>query len=333
MVLICSQCRALWYIFWNQRDAFLEAVNLPAEFKELLKANITNERCLDLLRSYPLPGPIQAFLLSVLWQRFSQKDLQANAVSLLKFLSDTSLSLKTAEAAVSLLHTVLSAAAKSAFPGNITLGASTRDELAEKFREQVQGAEKLLEAAYTALEKWERKRPVQHLPPLRNLDISPLETWLSITPEDSIPISTVMFREGIRELLIIMARQAHRRPPVLTVTDHSAGLLERYNNSDMWYTSVTNTLKQFTNMHPGIDELDLADVIQQLERLILTGRDLDAGTALDLVTLCESFDARPSRSGKVLSAKIDQILLSIKQPKKYPASVQKRLAWTLKNHR
>ena len=144
MVLICRQCRSLWYIFWNQRDAFFKAINLPAEFKELLTANITSKRCLDLLRSYPLPGPIQAFLLSVLWQRFSQKDLQDNAVSLLNFLSDTSLSLKTAEAAVSLLHTVLSAAGKRAFPGNITLGASTRDELAEKFRVQVQGAEKLL---------------------------------------------------------------------------------------------------------------------------------------------------------------------------------------------
>ncbi len=333
MVLICSQCRALWYIFWNQRDAFLEAVNLPAEFQELLTANITSDRCLDLLRSYPLPGPIQSFLLSVLWQRFAQKDLQANAVSLLHFLSDTSLSLKTAEAAVSLLHTVLSEAVKRAFPGNITVGASTRDELAEKLREQVQGTETLLEAAYTALEKLQRERPLQHLPPLRNLDISPLETWLSIIPEDSIPISTVLFREGIRELLMIMARQAHRRPPVLTVTDHSAGLLERFNNLDKWYAAVTNTLKQFANNHPGISELDLADVLQQLERLILTGRDLDADTAINLVTLCESFDAGPSRSGKALAAKIDQILLSIKKPKKYPARVQKRLVWTLKNQR
>ena len=81
-------------------------------------------------------------------------------------------------------------------------------------------------------------------------------------------------------------------------------------------------------MHPGTNELDLADVIQQLEHLVLTGPILDADTALDLITICENFEARPSKSGKVLLAKIDQILLSIKQPKKYPARVQKRLVWT-----
>jgi|GEM_PF-5572042 len=74
------------------------------------------------------------------------------------------------------------------------------------------------------------------------------------------------------------------------------------------------------------------DDLVQLEQLLSIERTIEAGSALNLVTITEKLKQNRVKSSYPLIKKIDQILNNIQDKSNYPAKVRQHLKWFIRAH-
>ena|GEM_PF-4316136 len=180
---ICNQCHSLWLLTWNYREVFLEAIKLPKQLSAVLEQQNSLELIWQLLLKHSKNHYIRVFLLNVAKNRFTQGNINCNIRLLVKFLSDTSLPIKTAGMAISLLHSVLGTVARKPLAQTSQCVCQSKESLSCQIERNINGDENIVVASEFAYKKYQVTQAFHYLRPVHDLNIKPLLYWLEISPK------------------------------------------------------------------------------------------------------------------------------------------------------
>ncbi|PON18582.1 hypothetical protein C2W62_07150 [Candidatus Entotheonella serta] len=319
----CSRCSTLWQLIWLPRDMILEAEPLPEQILELLPGETPLARFHPIL-AYESPGSLRGLVETLAHTRVSNGDVQAHFHKIVGWLTNDTLAADNLRLLTALLRRTVGAAIDRVRPLQ-SYDPEQRLAWSRRLQEKLDttaSLEDLLNQVHEVVDEEQRNQLVQFLPPLRDLNLSPVHALLSRRPAGECH-EIVSLRQTVREFLELLASQADRTPPTVTVHRQSVGILASARHRRGQYQECLTRLRQ-----SSIDDLiEIMDALHHLSDLTRTSISLDPEAATALVDLATALSPTVAQSYPSAIVMIHQLLHQIANESDLPPKVQSYLRW------